>query len=41
MPFIRTANLARSGGGYNLTWFAVANASYYQLIITDENGEQR
>ncbi|WP_255546907.1 RHS repeat domain-containing protein [Moritella sp. 36] len=41
MPFIHTANLAHSSGGYNLTWSAVANASYYQLIITDENGEQR
>ena len=28
-------------GSYNLTWSAVSNASYYQIIITDENGQQR
>ncbi|NRB25799.1 MAG: hypothetical protein HRU42_19580 [Shewanella sp.] len=28
-------------GRYDLSWSAVSNASYYQIIITDENGTQR
>ncbi|ACA88621.1 RHS repeat protein [Shewanella woodyi] len=26
---------------FRLTWSAVSNASYYQIIITEENGEKR
>ena len=28
-------------GRYDLSWSAVSNASYYQIIITDESGTQR
>ncbi len=38
---ISTNTQAVGGDNYNLSWNSVANAAYYQLIIVDENGEQK
>ncbi|WP_232279912.1 RHS repeat-associated core domain-containing protein [Shewanella denitrificans] len=41
MPTASTAQISTTGGSHNLSWSAVSNASYYQIIITDEHGLQR
>ncbi|ACJ30835.1 Conserved hypothetical protein [Shewanella piezotolerans WP3] len=43
MPSSSTASVmgGDTDGSYHLSWAAVSNASYYQVIITDETGEQR
>ncbi|WP_232847055.1 RHS repeat-associated core domain-containing protein [Shewanella nanhaiensis] len=43
MPSSSTGSVASTttDGSYNLNWSAVTNASYYQIIITDEDGKKR
>jgi RHS repeat-associated protein len=41
MPTASAAQISTTGGSHNLSWSAVSNASYYQIIITDEHGLQR
>ncbi|WP_295033348.1 RHS repeat-associated core domain-containing protein [Shewanella sp.] len=36
-----TGTSTSTDGRYDLSWSAVSNASYYQIIITDESGTQR
>jgi RHS repeat-associated protein len=43
MPSSSTGSVAATttDGSYNLNWSAVTSASYYQIIITDEDGKKR
>ncbi|MEC4728631.1 hypothetical protein HWQ46_24215 [Shewanella sp. D64] len=43
MPSSSTGSVTSTttDGSYNLNWSAVTNASYYQIIITDEDGKKR